>query len=666
MKTYEERTAAVVEMVAQKHKRRRAIIAGVSTSVTCVVVLVLSLVLFLPYQAPNAGAYQKVADAVFSMEYRNNWEAWGAEIGDGLRDLKYVGKDYAVDDEVSFDSATREGSNSAPSKATDGMQGADGYTEQYVENTNLQVAEVKEGDVLKESTHYFYRLRRECGAYVDGEILTDAPLGYSQYRTRLRLDIYRKAGLDTECVATYVYDVSDDEGMVDRFEMYLSEDCTAVTIIFGDTWISKTRLLLVDVSHPDDVRLVGAKTVSGNYISSRVAGERLLLYTYYRTVDYTLNDPKTYIPYVEENGQRAYTAADDIVCPESSYNMQFDVLTMFDASLTSIGQVAMLGYNSSAVLYVNESRAYLAAAESLWRAREESGSYTCITCVEWAPQFRVAANLEICGVVNDQYWMDEYAGVFRVAASTFTYTDQRQIKFASWSWERNASLYCFSVDTWQSVGKVENFAPRGESVQSARFVGTKAYICTAEIITFTDPVYCFDLSDYAHITHTDTGAIDGYSTSLIPFTDGTLLGIGMLSNGTVKLELYRETETEVQSVSALTFGGTERDEQGEVISDKFYDAFNEYKSYLLRAADGVVGLPCVISFYTYEASTDSWTFHQDCCYLLCVYRDGALRLARSVLFEDGVDSYTRAAVSDGYVYIFGTTELKVLALAELE
>lgn len=675
MKTYEERTADVVQMVEQKKKRRRAVIASVSTVVPCLVVLALSLVLFLPYQAPNAGAYQKVADAVFSMEYRNNWEAWTAEISDGIGARKTASWDYAVGDVPN--GAVAENVSTAPNKSADAangrdddMQGAVQNAEQYVENTNLQVVDVKEGDVLKESTHYFYRLRRIRSANTDAPIPYGYPEGYYEYCSGLRLDVYRKAGLDTECVGTYTYYFDQMSDSIGDFEMYLNDACTAVTILFEDVWYNETHLLSVAVSDPAQMCLTTHKIVAGSYISSRMVDGRLLLYTYYRDHEYDLGEPDTYIPYVEANGQRTYTSAADIVCPESAYSLQFDVLTMFDAELGQVGQVAMLGYNQSAVLYVNSSRAYLAARESTWCARENAkGDYTYITCVEWGQRFEVVGNLEVYGVVDDQYWMDEHEGVFRVAA---TVRDYASTNWRAWSSVtnrtagNNASLYCYRVSDWSLVGGVERFAPEGESVMSARFVGDKAYVCTAVVVTFTDPVYCFDLSDYAHITHTDTGAIDGYSTSLIPFADDTLLGAGKLSLGTLKVELYREQGQEVVSVASQTLGGQVFDEQRNLRSEENYDAIEAYKSYLIDASDGVFGMACCVNVCHYDARGYYESSEYTPCYLLFTYRSGELRLAETVDLAGGVDEYTRAAVSDGYVYIFGTTQLKVVALSDLE
>ena len=65
--------------------------------------------------------------------------------------------------------------------------------------------------------------------------------------------------------------------------------------------------------------------------------------------------------------------------------------------------------------------------------------------------------------------------------------------------------------------------------------------CTSD--KSSDPVYCFDLSDLSRITYKQSGALKGYSTELIEFTDGLFLGVGYdvgYEGATcrVKIELY--------------------------------------------------------------------------------------------------------------------------------
>ena len=70
-------------------------------------------------------------------------------------------------------------------------------------------------------------------------------------------------------------------------------------------------------------------------------------------------------------------------------------------------------------------------------------------------------------------------------------------------------------------------------------------MCTS--IEMSDPVFFFDLSDLNNITYKDTGTIEGFSTSLVNFGDGYLLGIGRESWSTFKAEIYTEADSGVEA-----------------------------------------------------------------------------------------------------------------------
>jgi uncharacterized secreted protein with C-terminal beta-propeller domain len=128
---------------------------------------------------------------------------------------------------------------------------------------------------------------------------------------------------------------------------------------------------------------------------------------------------------------------------------------------------------------------------------------------------------------------------------------------------------------------VEHFAPVGETVESVRFDGTAAYVCTAVVVTMTDPVFFFDLSDPANITYTDTGVIEGYSTSLINLGEGFLLGIGVGDTwGSLKIEVYEEDPSAGNGVASV---------DAWVLENTGYAA--EYKSYYIDRENNLVGLP---------------------------------------------------------------------------
>ena len=115
--------------------------------------------------------------------------------------------------------------------------------------------------------------------------------------------------------------------------------------------------------------------------------------------------------------------------------------------------------------------------------------------------------------------MDEKDGILRVV-TTVEYGSYSDAYGHGWFVPAytSASLYCVSLEDFETVASVEKFAPEGEQVQSVRFDGDYAYVCTS--VNFSDPVFFFDLSDLSNITYTDTGEIEGFSSSLVDFENG--------------------------------------------------------------------------------------------------------------------------------------------------
>jgi uncharacterized secreted protein with C-terminal beta-propeller domain len=249
-------------------------------------------------------------------------------------------------------------------------------------------------------------------------------------------------------------------------------------------------------------------------------------------------------------------------------------------------------------------------------------------------------SVSIAGSVKDQYSLDEYDGILRAVTTTEVakagnYEGGSRFQ----SSHTNASLYCIDLSKWTVVAKVKDFAPEGESVQSVRFDGNAAYVCTAEVITISDPVFFFDLSDLDHITYTDTGTIQGYSTSLISFGDGYLVGIGVGdTRDSVKLEVYRESEDGVVSVCSYQ------------MDHAWY--ITDYKSYLIDRENQLIGLG--IYEMNYEPDITN--------YFLFSYHEGNLTPVIKTRIKDNIYNLEsiRAVYIDGYLYVLSGEQFEVV------
>ena len=128
------------------------------------------------------------------------------------------------------------------------------------------------------------------------------------------------------------------------------------------------------------------------------------------------------------------------------------------------------------------------------------------------------------GSVLNQYSMDEYNGYFRLATT-------------NWNDKTQNSVYVLNTNL-TTVGAVElQNAEIRETIQSARFIGDKAYIVTFQQ---KDPFFVLDMSNPIAPRVAGKLEIPGYSSYLHPYDENHVIGLGM-ENSTVKLSLFDVT-----------------------------------------------------------------------------------------------------------------------------
>jgi uncharacterized secreted protein with C-terminal beta-propeller domain len=445
--------------------------------------------------------------------------------------------------------------------------------------------------------------------------------------------------------------------------MFLSKDCTTITIVSTchNYSIGKTFVCLInlDVTDPTNVQETGRAYLSGAYFTSRLVDDEILLISHYDLEnDVNFDEPATFVPQYGTATERDCVSSENIVSPEKLTTTRYTVVAKIDQkTLNAKSTAAFLSYTSN--VYVSLEKVYATrqytskdaipnfenyVTDQQFNDYEFHSVWTEISAIDYSGEtMQYAGSVAVEGTVKNQYSLDEYEGILRVATTTDSYVigysktpvgDNGSINYSESIVNEmtgsNASLYCIDLSTWKVVASVERFAPRGESVQSVRFDKDKAYVCTA--IVLTDPVFMFDLSDLNNITYKDTGTITGYSSSLVNFGDGYLLGIGYgASFDTMKLEIYTESATGVDSVCSYEIEGC-------------YFA-TDYKSYYINRDKHLIG----IGYNTYN-KTDEYAFNDH--YALFLF-DGYNFV--EVIDEEilGTNDYKRAVLIDECFYMFG-------------
>lgn len=580
-------------------KRKLAVIAA------CLAVFVVSasLWLFVPYNT-NPPDVSRYADSEYydiiqqlnvltykKPKTRNNYETY-ASLFRSYKDAQAPTADGAVD------------MAETPAQAND-----------YVEVTDNQVAGVIEGDIFKRSQSYLFSL-------------------YSNVLT-----VYSIAGMDSEEINCYVLpeETTTENGArakYDYLEMYLSQDGRTITLLANQ--FSKNGELVcimsLDVSDPTQITIKSQVSLTGSYNSSRmVNGKLLLIHEFYLQGSPDFSDESTFLPQIDVGSGMVSISAEDVILPDTLTSSRYTVISMFDEdTLTNQGFCALLSYSDE--WYVSPTTVYATRQYSYGGSvvidTDDIASYTVgrtvteVARVDYAgEELKILDSFTVDGYVNDQYSMDEYEGTFRIVTTTS---------------DASASLFCIDLTTNSTIGCVENFAPLGEHVESVRFDGTSAYVCTAvTLVTITDPVYFFDLSDPQNITYQDTGDIDGYSTSLIQLGDGFLLGIGTDgTGGSLKVEVYEKNPDVANGVASV---------DAWIMENASYPS-NDYKCFLIDRENRLIGIPV----YSVDSGVQYVLLHFDFYHVRPILQETISQWAR-----------TRATLIDGYLYILSGGELSV-------
>lgn len=617
MKTSTERTKDILARAdAEKARRKKRIKLTSVLAAGLSLVLAFNLVLFIPYNTamPDLSAYkdseyyslmQQINELTYRPpRYKNNFEAWFGDLFSGK------GDDMAE----------------APGNAADDSA--------YSEVTDNQVQGVIEGDRFKRADDTIFYLQGNTDGYT--------------------LRAYSLAGAHSESVGTVRIGERENAyysaSYTERAEMYLSEDGDTVTLFTpvsvwnGKTSIVYTEIVGIDVSDPANMRETSRRYVSGNYVTSRsVEGDFLLIseFAVYSNPDFS--DEAQYLPQAGELGDMENLPVEDIVCPDVATAARYTVVTRLNESAEIEDCLAFFSYTDEVYVSQNNvfvTRGYYNGEETV---NGENVSYTVresrteISAVAYAGgELTLLGSADIPGTIKDQYSMDERDGTLRAVTTLNRYFPKSSGDASLLPpYGQNAGVYVISLSDFTVLGSLEWFAPEDEQVMSVRFEKEEnaVWVCTA--IEITDPVFKIDLSDPKNITYIRTEDIDGYSTSLVDFTGGTLLGIGYGTWDSLKIEVYAEDGDSVRSLDA-------------------YEAENasfasEYKAYLIDRENALVGMH--VSPYNGEN------------YYLLLHFDGyeLVELAKTSL-ASYLPDLTRAAIADGWLYIFTADETDFTAV----
>lgn len=636
--------------IKNENPKKKWFKAVIAAATLCTILIAFGIFLFLPYQRTGASdvdisrfegsEYYELIKKLSTYydgrsyvkgghKYANNFEKLADKLFGSIKDSEYI-----PNDATAFEVGGTYDSN----KSSD-------HKDDIIDH---QVAGVIEGDIIKKTDKYIF--------YLAG--LTKV------------LYVYTIDGAASREIGSYsIYELCDESESdfeIWSCEMYLTDNDTLVllSVVRRGGQSRETVISVFDVGATEEKILQKKKMiVSGDYMSSRLTDGKLLLFTSFfvgRSRDYS--DVESFVPSVDtcDGSGRIPLPSEAIFIPEQPLqSASYTIITDFDiGTFENRGSYAFLDcsdeiYVSAENIYMM-SRAYNSASDcALSEKLRETLASTDIIRISYAGEkLEEKQTLTVPGTIKNRYFLDERDGVLRVAVQRQVYhrikqkengklfeldkTEEEILKKNG----SNAGLYCYDIESGRLLACVEDFTEYGELVDSVRYNGNYAYVCTARHATEQhdvnlDPVFFFDLSDLNNITYKDTGEIDGYSTSLVDFGNGYLLGIGVGASPDVfKLEVYTETADGVVPVCKYELANTRYSE--------------DYKSYYINRDKNMLGI--------------GLTGSPENTYVLFELTEGCIISATEIIPIHAAPGNMRGFIEDGWLYVMGEGDFKVVEL----
>ncbi|MBQ3229375.1 MAG: beta-propeller domain-containing protein [Clostridia bacterium] len=626
--------------LAAKRKKRRLRAFAVFAACFTLMIGATSLWLFMPYELELPESILEQKDNEFFDVYvkvngylsrnlpKNNYEKY---VEQGI--LKYYYELHRDEKKGVTIMGGDDGIDSAEASPEVSPEGT------YIEVTDNQVDGIIEPDLFKRTdTHLFYL------SINDGRCI------YA----------YTIDGAKSELCG--VYNDFSKVGRGSKFRprgMYLSEDGKTL-IIISTHWEEGTEILFVDVSDP--TKMTRERTVSfrGRCSESRLKDGKL--YVAY-TENFSMDASPGYesVNCVRPSGvmcryYQEFTRDEIVVTERSGWNRYF-VLLQIDVEKCKVDdKLALLSFADD-VFAMFDDRILVGYeyGESDTKIRDTypvtvEHQYTDFAVISYGDSgFEMQGTFTVEGRLVNRYAIDLDGDVARVVA-TAADAVRNSITYEAFRENISCDLLCYDIISGKNIAAIKSFAPEDEDVKSVRFDGDTVYVCTAKVeidengkAIILDPVYFFDVSDYRHITSIDTGTIEGYSSSLKPFGNGMLLGIGYgtdygFFDDTLKVEIYAENGDKVDSVCAY-----------ERVNIWFAKA---YQSYYLDSENGYIG----IAFTDRERPRG-----EQGGYILLGFDGEKIAIIAEEYFDkNGDHEHSRSIVIDGYLYIMYEDEFRVI------
>ncbi|HLC75981.1 MAG TPA: beta-propeller domain-containing protein [Candidatus Peribacterales bacterium] len=398
-------------------------------------------------------------------------------------------------------------------------------------HTNVQVAGVDEGDIVKTDGRYLYLIRNQNEVRIvdagNPAALKNAATISFDAQGFLPSDLYIEGN------RLIVIGSSWDQGGGPIGIM--GAPVMEKMAIWPGPWMQRsfTVVKIYNISDPTDPTLQRTVSFEGNQISTRRIGNRLYIVTnrapWYYGGPIPLREATSetdFLPLMKDSAhgdvaEAAVKCSDVVILPRvpSPSYLIVSVIPLNDAN-ADVERTAVLGNGEN--VYSSLENLYVAATDwnYIWNRNAETPSQEQTRLYRFAfteDGVSFQAQGKVSGRILNQFSMDEYENHFRIA----TTLDQQWSMNGSVQKPSTNSLYVLNRDM-ETVGSITDIAP-GERIYSTRFLGGRTYMVTFRTI---DPLFVIDTSNPRNPKILGQLKIPGYSDYLHPYDENHILGFG--------------------------------------------------------------------------------------------------------------------------------------------
>lgn len=405
-------------------------------------------------------------------------------------------------------------------------------------STNVQVSGVDEADIIKNDGRYIYYLKNNSVVIVDCQkpenmnIVSEIWVGETDEDNYYTSDMFL---CDNQLVVVLNQE-RYNSSTVNYSSDVMIDCCYALD--------SDTVIKVYDVKDKSSPELTYSQLISGNYVSSRIVNDTLILVANYnipysginrKNFEDACKEVKTYsVPqYSVNGGEMQKIPSDRIELLDEETPTEYVITAVVDLKNTSSEPMMNAYLGSGTEIYCTQSEMFIAGYEySTWSnnqrvdVKDDNGkTFSCVTHIYKfdITDEGVLYNTEarVGGRCINQFSMDKYGDYFRIATN-----------------DSSTMVYVLDSDM-KIVGYLDGIAP-GEDMKAARFMDNTLYL-----VTFfqTDPLFVIDLNDPTAPVVKGELKIPGFSSYLHPIGENLVIGVGeggttTGTDGSAKVSLF--------------------------------------------------------------------------------------------------------------------------------